>query len=245
LDDGCYYLAKFKMVHNKKISLCIPCRNEGKHLDEVIGLVPKYVDEILIISNNSTDNTVSVAKKIGGKVKVIEDNRVLNGIGYGFAHISGIKAATGDFIVGADGDATYPLEDISKVVEYLTNNDLDFISCNRYPVKDDTEIPFKLRLGVNLLNWEIRLLYGVKIQDALSGMWVFKKEIRNELKLSMGDWNLSPQIKINAATNPKIAFAEYHISQHLRKGETKQNYFKTGFSHASWIFKNRFNLRNR
>jgi hypothetical protein len=56
----------------------------------------------------------------------------------------------------------------------------------------------------------------------------------------MGDWNLSPQIKLNAACNPNIRFTEYSIKQRLRKGETKQDYFKTGFSHAFWIFKNRF-----
>ena len=75
-------------------------------------------------------------------------------------------------------------------------------------------------------------------------MWVFKKDIRDDLKLTMGEWNLSPQIKINAATNPDIAFAEYSIAQHQRLGETHQNYFKTGFSHAVWILKNRFSAQS-
>jgi glycosyltransferase involved in cell wall biosynthesis len=228
------------MYKNKRVSLCLPCRNEGGHLREVVAKVPDYVDEIIVISNNSKDDTVKVAKKIGGKVKVIEDNRTIDGIGYGFAHMSGITAATGDIIVGADGDATYPIEDIDKVAAHLFENGLDFISCNRYPLQDGTKIPFKLQLGVNLLNWEIRILYGIKIKDALSGMWVFKKEIRDELHLTMGEWNLSPQIKINAATNPNIKFQEYSIKQHQRLGETKQDYFKTGFKHALWILKNRF-----
>ena len=228
------------MIQNQKITLCFPCRNEGSHLNEIVDSVPDYVDEIIVISNNSTDNTVAVAKKIGGKVKVIEDNRTLGGIGYGFAHISGMQAAKSDIIVGADADGTYPIENIDKIVRYMAKNKLDFISCNRYPLQDGTKIPFKLRLGVNMLNWEIRLLYWFKIKDALSGMWVFKKNVRDELNLTMGDWNLSPQIKINAAMNPKIKFEEYSIKQHVRLGETKQNYFKTGFSHAVWILKNRF-----
>ena len=84
------------------------------------------------------------------------------------------------------------------------------------------------------------LLYGFKINDILSGMWVFRSEIRDELGLTMGDWNLSPQIKINARRNTLIRFKEYPITQHDRMGETKQKYFKTGYAHASWIFKNRF-----
>lgn len=228
------------MVKGKKITLCLPCRNEGAHLKEVVSKVPDYIDEIIIISNNSKDDTVAIAKMMGGKVKVIEDNRTIDGIGYGFAHMSGIAAAKGDFIVGADGDATYPIEDIDKIVAYLIKNNLDFVSCNRYPLQDGTKIPFKLRFGVNLLNWEIRLLYGIKIKDALSGMWVFKKEIRDDLALTMGEWNLSPQIKINALGNPGIRATEFSIRQHQRLGETKQDYFKTGLKHAVWILKNRF-----
>ena len=229
------------MYKNKTITVCLPCRNEAKHLDKVIAKIPKYVDEIIVISNNSSDDTVEVAKKLG--VKAYEDNRTIGGIGYGFAHMTGIANATSDIIVGADGDATYPVENIDKVIDFIDKNGLDFVSCNRYPLQDGTKIPFKLKLGVWLLNTEVRLLYGKRIQDILSGMWVFKKDIRDDLKLTMGEWNLSPQIKINAATNPDIAFAEYSIAQHQRLGETHQNYFKTGFSHAVWILKNRFSAQ--
>jgi len=226
------------MYRNKKISLCLPCRNEGEHLPEVIKRVPKIVDEIIVISNNSKDNTVEVAKKL--KVVALEDNRTVGGIGYGFAHMTGIEHATGDIIVGADGDATYPIEDLKKIIDRLLNEKLDFISCNRYPLQEGTKIPFKLRLGVNALNWEVRLLYGFKINDILSGMWVFNKSAKKHLNLNMGEWNLSPQIKINAARHPKINFAEHSIAQHQRMGESKQAHWKTGFQHLQWIFLNRF-----
>lgn len=230
------------MYRNKKITVCLPCRNEAGHLKEVVARIPSFVDEVIVISNKSVDNTVEVAKELG--VKAIEDNRTLDGIGYGFAHMTGIIEATGDIIVGADGDATYPIEDLAKIIDYLLEKDLDFVSCNRYPLQDDTKIPLKLKLGVWMLNTETRLLYGVKIKDILSGMWVFKREARDYLGLTMGDWNLSPQIKINAATNKLIAFDEYSIAQHQRMGSSHQNYFKTGFSHAVWILKNSFGTRS-
>ena len=71
-------------------------------------------------------------------------------------------------------------------------------------------------------------------------MWVFRRDILKSLNLNAGDWNLSPQIKINAARSSDIRFAEYSIVEHPRMGETKQSYLKTGFSHAFWILKNRF-----
>jgi glycosyltransferase involved in cell wall biosynthesis len=226
------------MYRDKRISLCLPCRNEAGHLSEVIARVPKIVDEIIVISNKSSDDTVKTAKKL--KTIALEDNRTIDGIGYGFAHMTGIENATGDIIVGADGDATYPIEDIQKVVDKLLDEKYDFISCNRYPLQPGTHIPFMLRLGVNTLNWEVRLLYGVKIQDILSGMWVFNKQAKRHLDLTMGEWNLSPQIKLNAALSKKIRFTEYSIAQHQRMGESHQAHFKTGFAHLRWIFLNRF-----
>ena len=225
------------MYKNLRVSLCLPCRNESNHLKEVIARVPKFVDEIIVISNNSKDDTVKVAKKLG--VKVYEDNRTIGGIGYGFAHMTGIKHATGDIIVGADGDATYPIENLKQIIDYMMKEKLDFISCNRYPLQKGTKIPLLLKTGVRVLNMEVTLLYGKKINDILSGMWVFKKEIKSKLDLTMGEWNLSPQIKINAARHPEIAFAEYSIAQHQRLGESHQAHFKTGFAHLRWIFLNR------
>lgn len=231
------------MIDNKKISLVIPCRNEGAHIAEVVARAPKLVDEILIVSNKSSDNTVEVAKKLAKqdpRIIPLQDDRTLGGIGYGFAHMTGIAKATGDIIFAADGDSTYPIDEAGRIIKYMLSHDYDFISCNRYPLQNGVKIPFKLQLGVNILNWEIRLLYGIPIKDALSGMWFFKKEVRDDLHLTMGDWNLSPQIKINAARSKAIRFTEYNIAQAQRSGETKQNYLKTGLSHAGWIFCNRF-----
>jgi len=224
------------MYKNLKISVCLPCRNEADHLDHVIKTIPKFVDEIIVVSNNSKDKTYEVAKKLG--LSAYRDDRTIDGVGYGFAHMTGIENATGDIVVGMDGDATYPIEALDKVIDFMLKNKFDFVSCNRYPLQDGTKIPLKLRVGVGMLNVEIRLLYGIKINDILSGMWVFKKGISKDLGLTMGEWNLSPQIKLNAAMHPGIRFSEFSIKQHERKGVSHQKYFQTGFSHAVWILKN-------
>lgn len=226
------------MYRNRKISLCFPCRNEAKNLKAVLSSVPSIVDEVIVISNKSTDDTVKVARDLG--VVVIEDNRTIDGIGYGFAHMSGIEAATGDIIVGADCDGTYPVEEIQSIIDHMIEDKLDFVSCNRYPLQNATQIPLLLRFGVGLLDAEVKILYGKRVRDILSGMWVFDSKIKDQLQLTMGEWNLSPQIKLNAATNPNIVFGQYSIAQHRRLGDSHQHYFKTGSSHLIWILKNRF-----
>lgn len=226
------------MYRSKTITVCLPCRNEGRHLKETVMRIPKFVDEIIVISNLSTDNTVAQAKKLG--LKVVEDNRTKGGIGYGFAIMTGIKLATSAITVIADGDSTYPLEDLDKIIDHLLDNNLGFVSCNRYPLQKGTKISTPLRLGVWTLNKEVRILYGLKFNDILSGMWVFNRSSAKKLNLSMGDWNLCPQIKLQAALHPGIAFGEYSITQHVRKGDSHQQYLKTGLSHMFWILKNRF-----
>jgi glycosyltransferase involved in cell wall biosynthesis len=231
------------MYRNKTITLCLPCRNEGKHLKQVLKKVPSFVDEIIVISNKSDDDTVNVARKLG--VRVFEDNRTIGNIGYGYAHMTGIFAAIGDIIVGADGDGTYPVEQLEEIIDHFLDNQIQFLSCNRHPLKDETKIPPMIRFGVWSLGVEVRVLYGRKIHDILSGMWLIDSNVKYKLNLCMGDWNLSPEIKINAATHPDIKFSEYHIIQHDRMGETKQNYWATGLTHMWWIFKNRFRAVKR
>jgi glycosyltransferase involved in cell wall biosynthesis len=222
----------------KKISIYFPCRNEENHMLEIIDKVPNFVDEIIIVSNASTDDTVGAARKLG--LKVFEDNRKLHGIGYGFAHMTGMHEATGDIIITADGDGTYPVDQSAKIIDLIIDNKYDFISCSRYPLIDGTKIPFKLRFGVGLLNLESRILFGYPFKDILSGMWVFSREARDNLNLKMGDWNMSPEVKIKSFQHPDIRFHEYSIPQNNRLGITKQSHWQTGLSHLFWILKYRF-----
>ena len=226
------------MIRGLSVGVCLPCRNEAAHLGEVIATLPDFVDEVVVVSNCSSDDTVRVARDLG--VRVIEDDRTVRGIGYGFAHMSGIAACRSDIVVAADGDGSYPLEDIGRLVEHLLERDLDFVSCNRYPLRDGTSIPWSLRVGVGLLNLEVRLLYGFRLRDTLSGMWVFRRDVWPVLGADMGDWNFSPEIKLRAAVHPAVRFGETGIVQHQRQGVSHQRYLRTGFSHAWWIVRHRF-----
>jgi glycosyltransferase involved in cell wall biosynthesis len=227
------------MYRNKTISLIIPCKNEEKILPDTIKNVPSYVDEIIVVDNGSTDNSALVAKEAGAIV--VKEPRKLNGIGYGYAHIKGIEVSTGDYIFAMDADDTYPSYQIKEVVDYMEKNKFDVASCNRLPLKNSEAISKTRRLGIYALNIEVALLYGYPIKDTLTGMWGIKRSALPKLNLRMGDWNLSPEIKIAAITNKSIAFSEYHIDHFSREKEpSKQQIWKTGMNHALYILKRRF-----
>lgn len=230
------------MYRDKKITIYIPCRNESKNLELIAKRIPHFVDEVIAVSNRSSDDTVEKAKLLG--MKAVEDNRTVGGIGYGYAHMTGIENATGDILISIDGDGQHPVEDIASIIDFLIDNDLDFISCNRFPPKKNAYLGFKQWFGSKVLNFEANFLYGTEFRDILSGMFVFKREVANKLNLTEGGWDLSPQIKINAATNPEINFSEFNIFQYSRmSGKTHQSHLKTGIQHMSWIFRNWVGLR--
>lgn len=227
------------MINNKYISLVLPCKNEGNALREVLRKVPSQIDEIIVINNNSTDETEKTARKFGAKV--LKEKRSKNGIGYGFSLAKGITASSGNIIVCMDGDDSYPVLAIRRLVETLDRDKLDFISCDRIPFRDKKEMSFVRTLGVKGLNLFFSLLFGYKIKDCLSGMWVFRREAVQNMNLFEGGWNFSLEIKLNAILSPRIRFAEKSIFYHDRKLDlSKQNLIKTGLQHLLFIFKTRF-----
>lgn len=228
-----------QIIKPYSISLVLPCQNEEKALIAVLHLVPKQVDEIIVIDNRSTDETAVVARKLGAKVFHEEQNK--GGIGYGFALRRGIREAKGDIIVCMDGDGAYPVRQIQNLVKQLNARNLNFISCNRLPFKSRLDMSAIRMIGVKILNLFVFLLYGFRIKDSLSGMWVFRKEIVNNLSLSEGGWNFSLEIKLNALISPAIKFAEISIPYHDRLlDSSKQNLLRTGIEHLLFLFRKRF-----
>ena len=231
------------MIKGKTISLIIPCKNEEKALKKLLLQVPKYIDEVIVIDNNSSDKTRHVARQYGATVFI--EKKHLNGIGYGYAHKKGLLKAKGDIVITMDGDNTYPIKSVKKIITHLIKNNLDFISCNRFPLKNKQAISIIRRLGVFILNLEASLLYGYKVKDILSGMWILKKEIIPLLKLKEGGWNLSPEIKLAALKQPQISFSEFHIDHTYRyNGESKQKIWETGLDHLKYILKRRLTIDN-
>jgi len=231
------------MVNSKTVSAIIPCRNEEKAITSVVKKVSRYVDEVIVVDNRSTDRTAVVAKKAGARV--FKDKRAINGIGYGFAHQTGLKHAKGDWLVALDGDDTYPAFQIKKIMKFMEKNGLDFVSCNRFPLQNKRAITRIRQLGVNILNLEVLLLYQYPIKDILTGMWILKREALPKLGLKEGGWDLSPEIKLAALVNPEIRFGEYHIAHFLREGNlSKQVIWKTGWGHLIYILRRRLTTDN-
>ena len=105
---------------------------------------------------------------------------------------------------------------------------------------------FVRALGVKLLNLTVRLLYGYKIKDTLTGMWVFKRSVLDNLTLNQGGWNFSLEIKLKTIKNKSLRFAERQISYQDRALDlSKQNLVRTGLGHLFYLLKLRLYLASK
>jgi glycosyltransferase involved in cell wall biosynthesis len=100
------------------IKVIIPAYNEAESIGKVIKQIPGYVNEIIVVNNNSTDETAKNAKQSGAIVLTELSS------GYGNACLKGInyikqQVKKPDIIVFLDGDfSDYP-EELTKIIENL------------------------------------------------------------------------------------------------------------------------------
>lgn len=224
------------MLYGKTITVVIPTLNEVAGIQNTIRQIPSFVDEILVVDGNSTDGTQETALSLGAKV-ILEPRR-----GYGRAFKTAFAHARGEIIATADGDGTYPTNQLKLVMDELVARDLDFVSCARFPLQDLKSMQLKNFIGNYLLTWFANLLWFHRFHDILSGMWVFKRNALALLSLHSDGWNFSQEIKIQAFTKLSKRFGEVHIPYSERLGQTKLVAWKVGLQNLAYFIGMRTNL---
>jgi glycosyltransferase involved in cell wall biosynthesis len=222
------------MYKTLRITTIIPCLNEEQGIERVLRSMPEFVDEVIVVDNNSTDRTSEVAASLGAKV-VREEVR-----GYGRAYKRGFADATGDLIITLDGDQSYPVDAISYLIEAFLHLEVDFLNASRFPVRDKRAMSPKHKVGNLILSLAMSVLYFRWVRDSQSGMWIFRREILKEMKLESDSMAFSEEIKIEALRSPRIRFGEISIMYSSRLGEIKLNPWRDGFHNLAFLVKKRF-----
>ena len=222
------------------IKVIIPAYNEADSIAHVINDIPKTVNEIIVISNNSTDDTEINAQKAGATV-LKEPNK-----GYGYACLKGLEYIANqkekpDIVVFLDGDySDYP-EELSKIVAPIINDDIDFVIGSRVKQlreKGSMTMPqiFGNWLATNLMS----VFFGAKFTD----LGPFRAIKYNQLlALKMVDktygWTIEMQLK---ALKQKLSYTEVPVNYRNRIGTSKvsgtiKGAIFAGIKILGWIFK--------
>ena len=222
------------MYKNQSITVIIPCLNEEQGIEKVLRAMPEFVDEVVVVDNNSTDQTSEVARSLGAKV-VREEVR-----GYGRSYRRGFHDATGDLIVTLDGDHSYPVDALSYLLEAFLHLEVDFLNASRFPVRNPRAMSLKHKLGNLVLSLAMSVLFFRWVRDSQSGMWVLRRSILKEMKLESDGMSFSEEIKIEAIRNSRIRFGEISIQYSSRLGEKKLNPWRDGVQNLLFLAKKRF-----
>ncbi len=125
-----FHYLKYKPLDQIKICVIIPTYNEENSIETVIMdfKKQKFVTDIIVVDNHSSDNTVSLAEKAGAIVLKKSENK-----GYAHSVLFGLKESLktdSNVILFTESDGTYNGYDIDKMVPYLAN--VDMVLGSRY-----------------------------------------------------------------------------------------------------------------
>ncbi len=223
-----------------RIYVIIPAFNEEASIAKVIAEIPGSVEETIVVSNNSTDATETVARTAGATV-LSEPRR-----GYGHACLKGMayinsKVQPQDIIVFLDGDySDYP-EELTKVVQPILEYDYDLvIGARRKALREKHSMTPQQVFG----NWLATFLMKLFFKATFTDLGPFRAIKHEQLKLlGMTDktygWTVEMQLK---AIKKGLAYTEVPVRYKKRIGVSKVSGTVKGTIFASikiltWIFK--------
>lgn len=213
-------------ISKRRISIIIPTLNEKDGLKEILNSLPQDY-QIIIADGGSADGTLEIARKhkctIFGKIK-----------GYGKAYQVGLREAEGAVIVCLDGDGSYPVKRTPELISIFERENLDFLTTNRLDGLRKGSMSTMNYVGNKILTLFTRLLFGVKIKDSQSGMWVIRKKSLSKFMPKSDGMEFSEEIKIRAFLFARAK--EIPIEYYPRMGRKKLREWVDGFKNLFHLF---------
>lgn len=221
---------KYSYINNPKICVALTAYNDEKSIFDAVQdyIMQPNVIEVIVVDNNSVDNTSVKALKAGARV-VFEKNQ-----GYGFACIRGLKEgllnSEANIVVLSEGDGTFRGDDIKKFLAFLDN--VDMVLGNRMTyqlVDDDSQQDLFFTWG----NWFLAKLIQIKyinikyfgktrLMDVGCTFRAIRKESLMQIidKLYVGKDHFSPHMMLVAISN-ELSIIEIPITFRKRVGISK------------------------
>lgn len=226
-----------------KVSFVIPALNEEGIVGKTIKSIPVneieeegYDVEIIVVNNNSTDNTAQEATDAGATV-YLETKR-----GYGNAYKRGFKEATGDIIIMGDADGTYPLEQSMDFINYIVEDGSDFVIGSRFKgtIEEGAMPALHQYIGNPMLTKMLNILFHSEYSDTHCGMRAFTKESLEKMNLTAPGMEFAIEMVIEASEK-HLNIKEVPIAYRKRGGgEAKLSSFEDGWRHIKYMLQRRF-----
>lgn len=221
---------------SSEILVGIPTYNEEIAIGSIVSKAQQYADEVVVVDDGSTDNTVQIARNVGATVIEHEENKGKGGairtIMEYSTDIDGVAT-----LVVLDGDGQHLPEDIPEVVEPVLTGECDISIGSRYVEEEATETPVHRRFGQRVLDYLTIGSSGENLSDTQSGFRAFSPEAVSRLNLRTDGMGVESEM-ISEATDRGLNIDEVPIDVRYEEvdGQTF-NPFVHGLNVAAFVTK--------
>lgn len=177
-----------------KLSIIMPAYNEEKTILKILDKVKKVnlkdiKKEIIIVDDCSKDKTRDILKKLKGVKAFFHAKNQ----GKGAAVRTGLKHATGDFVIVQDADLEYDPNDYPKLLRPLADGKADVVFGARFLTKHDAR--YKLYyLGNRMVSVFASILFMKNINDVETCYKAFRKDVIKNISLRAKRFDLEPEL---------------------------------------------------
>ncbi|WP_300435001.1 glycosyltransferase family 2 protein [Christiangramia sp.] len=225
------------------IKVIIPAFNEAESITHVIKKIPDFVDEVIVVSNNSTDKTEINAENAGATV--LSESRK----GYGYACLKGLDYISKqnkkpDIIVFLDGDYSDHPEELDKIIQPILEENKDFVVGARVKKwREKGSMTFPQIFGNKLATSLMKLLFNSRFTDLGPFRAIkYKKLLQLEMEDKTYGWTVEMQLK---ALRQNLSYVEIPVHYKNRIGVSKvsgtiKGAIFAGVKILGWIFKYSF-----
>ena len=203
------------MRNEHKTAVIIPSLNEEKSIAKVIGEIPEWVDDIIVVDNGSVDRTAEVAASAGARV-IPESRR-----GYGRACLTGIDALQEpDIVIFLDGDFSDHPDEMSTLVDPIAEGKADMVIGSRViGERESGALSPQAHFGNWLSCKLMRFFWNVHYTD-LGPFRAIRYDTLMKLDMRDPDYGWTVEMQIKAALH-NVPSMEVPVRYRRRIGKSK------------------------
>jgi glycosyltransferase involved in cell wall biosynthesis len=208
------------MWQGQRVSVVFPAYNEEAGIADAVAefVALEAVDEVLVVDNNSRDQTAARAWAAGARV--VRESRQ----GYGFALRRGLAEASGEYVVLAEPDGTFMAKDVLKLLAYA--DDFDVVlgtRTTRELIWHGANMGWRLRWGNWLVAKLLQVLFGgPSLSDCGCTLRLIRRSAAERLlpRFTVGASHFLPEMVCLALLHG-LRLVEVPVNYRRRVGESK------------------------